>query len=93
MNNSILKTCVLLGLIFCVGLPGSATADYLGGITFDRVSPSYLPHGEQISISIDYKVDAPDGGIVYARPYTLGSPTPGYGASGGDIVPMGTGTV
>lgn len=92
MNNSIMKTCVLVGLIFCVGWSGSATAAYLGGITFDKDSPCFLPHGHQINISIDYKVDHPDGALIYARPYTLGSPTYGYNASGSQILPMGTGT-
>jgi hypothetical protein len=67
-------------------------ADYLGGITFETESPAFLPHGYMVNISIDYKVDEPEGARVFARPFTLGSPTPGYGASGGPLVGPGTGT-
>jgi len=85
--------CILVTLTLSLFLPHFAFADYLGGITFDKVTPSYLPHGEQVTVSIDYKVDAPDGALIFARPFTSGSPTPGYGASGGDLVPTGSGTV
>ncbi len=90
--NSTRTIFVLLATFFCLGLSQPALADYLGGITFDKESPSYLPHGEQVNISIDYKVDIPEGAIIFARPYTLGSLTPGYGASPGDVVAAGTGT-
>jgi hypothetical protein len=73
-------------------LAGPAFADYLGGITFDTESPSYLPHGYLVNMTIDYKVDETGGARVFARPYTLGSPTPGYAASGGPLVGPGTGT-
>jgi len=80
-------------MLLCLASFQPALADYLGGVTFDKVSPSYLPHGERVNISIDYKVDIPEGALIYARPYTLGSLTPGYNASGGDIVAPGSGTV
>ncbi len=80
-------------LLLCLAGSHLALADYLGGVTFDKVSPSYLPHGERVNISIDYKVDVAEGAIIFARPFTMGFPTPGYSASGGDIVTPGTGTV
>ncbi len=86
MNNPIRKTFFLLTMLLCLVTAQNVMADYLGGVTFDKVSPSYLPHGERVNINIDYKVDIPEGAIIYARPYTMGSPTPGYSASGGDSV-------
>lgn len=93
MNNPQKTTCFLVAILLCLAIYQPAVADYLGGVTFDKVSPSYIPHGERVNISIDYKVDIPEGAIIYARPYTLGSLTPGYGASGGDVVAAGMGTV
>jgi hypothetical protein len=93
MNNPIRTTFFLLAMLLCLVTAQTVMADYLGGVTFDKVSPSYLPHGERVNINIDYKVDIPEGAIIYARPYTMGSLTPGYSASGGDIVSAGSGTV
>lgn len=93
MKNSSRIICFLVAMLLCLASFQPALADYLGGVTFDKVSPSYLPHGERVNISIDYKVDIPEGALIYARPYTMGSPTPGYGASGGDMVGPGSGTV
>jgi len=93
MSISSQKICSLAILIICLISSQLALADYLGGVTFDKVSPSFLPHGEIVNVSIDYKVDVPEGAIIFARPFTMGSPTPGYSASGGDVVTPGTGTV
>ena len=87
-QHFLLLTVVLFTLLFAT----SALADYLGGITFDVESPSYLQNGQFVNISIDYKLDRMSGGLIFARPYTLGSPTPTYGASGGSAVAMGSGT-
>jgi hypothetical protein len=73
-------------------LAASARADYLGGITFSQPSPSTLSNGVDIDVSIDYKVGAVGGGVIFARPYTNGALTPSYAATGGDVVPVGTGT-
>ncbi len=81
---------LLIGLAWLIS-PQDAAADYLGGVTFSHPSPSYLPHGETVSVEIDFKIDDPAGGYIYARPFTLDNPTPGYGASGGFLA-MGTGT-
>ncbi len=74
-------------------LPAAADADYLGGIRYSQHNPGSLPHGEYVDVTIDYKVDEAAGGVIFARPYTNGAPTPSYAATGGDVVPMGTGTV
>jgi len=79
-------------LLLALLLAAPATAEYLGGITFDKATPSFLPHGEQVVVTIDYKIDEPAGGRVFARPYTDGAPSPGYAASGAALLPQGTGT-
>jgi hypothetical protein len=74
-------------------LPVAASADYLGGIRYSHHDPSLLPNGVNVDVSIDYKVTEAGGGVVFARPYSNGAPTPDYVASGGIAVPAGTGTV
>ena len=93
MNNSSRTLCFFAAMLFCLAIIPPALADYVGGVTFDKPSPSYLPHGERVNISIDYKVEVVEEALIFARPYTMGSPTPGYSASGGDLVGPGTGTV
>jgi hypothetical protein len=87
-----LRTSVLFFSTVLLLVAASASADYLGGITFSQPSPGTLPNDLNVGVSIDYKVDAAGGGVIFARPYTNGALTPGYAASGGDVVPTGTGT-
>jgi len=82
---------LVLMLVFLLPVP--ALAGYLGGITADIDSPSFLPYGQRVYFSIDYKIDQAEGARIYVLPYTLGSSTPGSGVSGSGIVPQGTGTL
>jgi hypothetical protein len=70
----------------------SANAEYLGNISFSQPSPSRLPNGLHIDVSIDYKIDDPAGRRIYVIPYTDGAPSPGYGVSGSVVHPAGAGT-
>jgi len=72
-------------------LPAVATANWVGGITFDHPSPSYLSHDEYVGVTIDCNVTEVAGARLYAVPYTTGSPTPGYGYTGGSV-PAGVST-
>lgn len=95
MHRSDLRSCRFVGsvILLLALLPaGVSQADYLGGIRFDHAVPSYLPHVEDVYVTIDYKIDDPGGGRVFARPYTNGAPSPGYSASGAALLPQGTGT-
>ncbi|HLP92437.1 MAG TPA: T9SS type A sorting domain-containing protein [Saprospiraceae bacterium] len=47
--------------------------------------------GEQVSVSMGYVTDEPGGIRIFARPFTNGSLTPGYGASGSPVY-TGSGT-
>jgi hypothetical protein len=79
-------------LLLALLLAGVVQAEYLGGITFDKTSPSFLPNGVHVDVSIDYKIDVAEGRRVYVVPYTDGAPSPGYGVSGSVVYPQGTGT-
>ncbi len=79
-------------LLLALLLASTAQAEYLGNVTFDQPIPSFLPHGVQVNVSIDYKIDVPEGRRVYVIPYTNGSPTPHYAVNGSPVYPQGTGT-
>ena len=81
-----------LVLLLALFLSSAAQAEYLGNVTFDQPTHSFLPHYLRVYVSIDYKIDDPAGRHIYVRPYTNGSPTPGYGVSGSVLYPEGTGT-
>jgi len=72
--------------------PLAFAGSWIGGIEFDHPSPCYLPNGEYVEVSIDYKVADPAGAHIYAVPYTNGFPTVGYSYTGGSV-PAGESTV
>jgi hypothetical protein len=79
-------------LLLALLLAGPAHAEYLGNVSFDIASPSFLPHDARVYVSIDYKIDVPEGRRIYVIPYTGGAPTPGYAVQGSPVYPQGTGT-
>ena len=91
--SPIMKYSLLLLIALALfGLPDRAVADYLGGITFDHAMGSYLPNGEYVTLSIDYKIDEASGGRIFILPFTNGAWTPNYAVSGSPIYGPGTGT-
>ncbi|MBK7771632.1 MAG: T9SS type A sorting domain-containing protein [bacterium] len=61
-------------------------------IAFSHSSPSWLLNGENLVIDFACQTDEAAGVRVSARPYSGGSLSPGYTASGVATVPMGSGT-
>jgi len=87
-----LRQISVFTLLLALLLAGAAHAEYLGNITFDQATPSYMPFGIHVNVSIDYKIDDPAGRRIYVVPYTNGSPTPHYGVSGSAVYAQGSGT-
>jgi len=56
-------------------------------IEMSASSPSWLRHGSNIDIGFDYESSHAGNLRITARPYTDGSLTPGYGASGSVSLP------
>lgn len=83
--------CPLM-ILLVLFLASNARAEYLGNVTFDQSVHSFLPHNVPVNVSIDYKIDDPDGRRIYVIPYTNGNATPNYGVSGSPVYPQGTGT-
>ncbi len=73
--------------------PALAAAAWLGGITFSQPTPSFLPHGQHVEVSVDYNHADAGGARIFVVPLTGGGNTPGQGNSGSTVVPAGTGTV
>jgi len=61
-------------------------------IQLNYTSPSWILNGEFLTIDFSYRTDEPGGVRISARPYTGGALTPGYGASGVQLSPVGIGT-
>lgn len=56
----------------------------------DRKAAAFA-HGQQVTVSMGYVTDEPGGIRIFARPFTNGNLTPGYGASGSPVY-SGSGT-
>ncbi len=54
-------------------------------------APVRLEHGERVNIHWDYYNDEGQDTRVFVRPFTNGSLSPGYGASGSPLYPVGGG--
>jgi hypothetical protein len=61
-------------------------------LRFSTTSPAWIRNGQNLAIDFDYQTNEGAGARVSARPFTGGSLTPGYGASGLTLLPWGTGT-
>lgn len=93
MHTTVLRSWTIVCLaLTCLLFPGIASANWVGGIEFGHPSPSWLPHGEYVTVDIDCKVDPPDGARLYAVPYTNGSPSSSYSYTLG-TAPTGQSTV
>ncbi len=54
-------------------------------------TPNVLRTNENVSLSFQYITNEPNGVYIWARPFTNGALTPGYGAHGSPLYPMGSG--
>ncbi len=82
----------------CMPLPpmypeGPAPGDALEIISFDPPMPARLGFGARLNVEIRYEMHSVDGVRIFARPYTGGKKTPGYGAHGSELYPRGDGVI
>ena len=57
-------------------------------ISITEISPgaqTTLGFGNQVEISFDYEINTPEGARIFIRPFTSGSLTPNYSASGSTV--------
>ena len=87
MNKNLLIFLLLLGL----SAPAFAVTDICQiKVNPDSKAADYA-HGEDVTVTMGYITDEPAGVRIFARPFTNGSLSPGYSASGSPLH-MGSGT-
>jgi hypothetical protein len=85
------KTKVLFRATVPVSYRFAKPTNVTNSITLTPRSPNVLRFGENISLTFKYRTSDADGVMIFARPITNGAPTPGYGAHGSTLYPVGTG--
>ncbi len=86
-----MKIGVVFLAAFCLLIPSTVAANYLGDIQIDRGNQAWLGHTDRIGVSFSYKVDDPAGGRIMVLPYSNGNPTSGYAWQGSPLYPQGEG--
>jgi len=81
---------VLLEFFIPVAYHFSSNA--IGNVHISHDSPSSLLFGQNVDITFDYATSEPGGVRIFARPMTNGATTPGYGAHGSPLYPVGSGS-
>ncbi|WKX77359.1 hypothetical protein [Zobellia laminariae] len=61
-------------------------------VSVSPTSPSTLFLGEKVGFTFNYITSSPTGARIFGRPFTSGSPTPGYAAHGSPIHDTGEGS-
>ncbi len=89
MNSRRLFMLVTLGVMLAAGL---ARANWLGNVRIEEPSHSYLPNGDRLEVTFDYKVTNPDGARFWVRPQYGGADVAGHAWSGSSLYPVGSGT-
>ncbi len=84
-------SAVVLGVLL-LGAASPAWGDAMSNIQFDPGSVSAMRFNDRVDITFDYDVQTAGGVRIFARPFTEGSLTPNYAASGSPLYPEGTGT-
>lgn len=84
---------ILLSLATLSFAPGTVAAGHsVTRVSFNPTTPNVLTHGHKVTLNFSYATTQPGGVRIFARPFTGGSPTPGYAASPGPLSPTGSGT-
>ncbi len=84
------KLTLFLAILFSLTLV-SAQGDICGIRLAENTSVAAFAHSQNVEIEFDYEIDEPGGARIFARPFTNGALSPGYGASGSPIY-SGNGT-
>jgi hypothetical protein len=85
------KSLLLLVTAFLVMLMGRGICDNISNIQLSPPAPASLDFNQHVDISFDYETDEAGGVRIFARPFTAGSLTPNYAASGSPLYPVGSG--
>jgi hypothetical protein len=67
-------------------------AHAIANVQLSPASPASLPLNQNLNISFNYTTNQAGGVLIFARPFTHGALSPGYGASGSPLYTTGTGS-
>lgn len=79
-----MKTLTTL-LFFCLSCFVLTAQNDVCQIDLPSTRVAAYANGEQVQFSFEYSISEPGGVRIFARPFTNGSLTPGYGASGSPL--------
>jgi hypothetical protein len=85
------QSVVLLEFFVDVNL--TVVANSIEITSLNPESPATLNIGDQVEIEFNYSTDEEGGVLIFARPFTNGSLSPNYSASGSDLYPAGDGSI
>lgn len=75
---------VIFTAILCI-LCADVAAQSISITEISPNSPANLAFGRQVTLSFDYEMNSNDGVRIFVRPFTSGSLTPNYAASGSPV--------
>lgn len=75
---------VIFTAILCI-LCADVVAQSISITEISPNSPANLAFGRQVTLSFDYEMNSNDGVRIFVRPFTSGSLTPNYAASGSPV--------
>lgn len=75
---------VIFTAILCI-LCADVAAQSISITEISPNSPANLAFGRQVTLSFDYEMNSADGVRIFVRPFTSGSLTPNYAASGSPV--------
>jgi len=73
-------------------IPPATGTEPISNISLSPPPPAALLPGDYVYVSFDYSVMEPGGVVIFARPFTNGSPTLDYAAHGSKLYPAGKGS-
>ncbi len=75
-----------------LALPAPAAGIAISNIQMDPAPAAAIQWNQNVTITFDYAVDVAGGARIFMRPFTHGSLTPHYSASGSPLYPVGSGS-
>lgn len=89
-NPSLVLLCV--SLFTLVLTQPSEAVNSVSNVQMVASSPAALEYGMNVNITFDYSTDDAGGARIFMRPFSNGSLTPNYAASGSSLYPTGNGS-
>ncbi len=87
VGDRLLYEIVINANTTCIATFDLKPINTISNVTFDPESPDSLVFDSRVNISFNYQTTEENGVRIWARPFTNGTFTPGYAASGSPVIP------